>query len=231
MITMKTYPGGIEVSYVDNSGATITKIIDPEELAAALSAQSKLTTGILPLGTRGYWRSNAKEYAIYQIPEHIRKISYLDNKTFTVPIPDLIFFIALNVSDTAVRQLSQIALFATKGLDYTDDTPLYCFPYGNVWHETGNICWGSVNIPTMNSIRGVISIAETFLGSVFNGHLDENVFIPFDDPNKGANGTPIRVSRGTHLMRYLDGVGVFPQDVLKASGLTCKDIERRLLTW
>lgn len=219
-LTMELLDDAIKVTYEDESGAINSKLVDPGDLSAALAQQTRVETGLLPRNTRMYTRSEGSETVAIEFPAHIRTV-FFQGQPFKIPIPDTLHILHIVSRDNfTTRELSGSSLFALKVPLVSMDTPVFRFPFGNVYYG-GDVCWGSVRRPVYRNLYLFSAVPELFFSSNFNGDLDTGNFVPFDDTD---NNLP--VVRGSHLMRYLNGKEEFPVDVLIPSG-SLKDVLRR----
>lgn len=226
-IQLETCEHGIIVRVRDSAGTIRSKIVDPEDVANVLAKRSKMDTGLLPRNTRYYARQEKQRHVIVlEVPEHIRRIDYAGVAGhFDVPIPYTCFFIVFNADQSGggglTYSITGTCLYVTQGPILDNDTVLYTFPYGNVFHG-GSVCWGSVPPPVITSLTDLAVVPELILGSRFNSDLSAGTFTAFDDPDVPG----IRVDRSEHLLRYLNGKTSFKYDILLRAG-TFGEILRR----
>jgi hypothetical protein len=118
--------------------------------------------GIL-LGTRGTTRV---EVAL--IPRKERQVAYQQSRITASFPPTLIGLTTVGRRYAkGMIMLADVARQAQMGV--LSAVPLLVpFPYGNVYGESGNICWGNVQ---HSDIMGVQDLETTFFGSGFNTDL------------------------------------------------------------
>lgn len=205
--TIELLDEGVLINYVDASGASIGKLVDPEDFGLALARQTRLDTGLLPPNTRYYSRTDSREILVFELPPVIKTLTFTPAQQFQVPLPRLVFILDIAVNST-VKSLVNTFVFSLKLPLLEPATMLYRFPFGNVYGD-GHICWGSVRIPPYKSLISFSAVSELMLSSVFNGDLDRDRYHAFTDEENN-----ISVSTGARLMRYLNGKNDFPVDIL-----------------
>lgn len=207
---MELLDEGVKVSYNDSSGATITKIVDPDDLAIALAKQSRMDTGLLPRNTRYYVKSEQYEIIVLEVPAHLRDIYFTGGNRYRVTMPPTVHILNIrnNNSTGTSKSLVSSSLFVTKVPIVDHSTQLFKFPFGNVY-ASGNVCWGSIKKPTYGNLAMFSAIPELLFSSTFNGDLGGNTFTPFEDEQNG-----ITISGASGLITYLNGKPDFPYDIL-----------------
>jgi len=209
-ITIELQESSVLVAFKDANGATISRIVDPAELSAALANQLQLDTGLIPRGTRYYVRKDTCSILVLETPPHFRYINFVGNQQFKVPVPPLLFVIRLAKSDSQRFLIRGSCCFALKEALVDHTTMLFNFPFGNV-HGGGAICWGSVTLPPLPDLSSASIIPESMLSSTFNGDLGTGMFTPFREL---VEGTDINVATSGSLLRHLHEKDTFPYDIL-----------------
>lgn len=209
-VVMEFIADGIKVSYDGTNGSTVQKIIDPESLVDALSKQVKFETGLLPKGTKYFKHMEHMDLIVIEYPGHIRQIQFKGGSTFTVPIPPTVHFIHLNMERNQYKFAGSRCFCLVQPL-ISPATDLYMFPYGNV-HSGGDVCWGSIQLPAVKELPGVLAYVDTFFSSVFNGDLGGGTFQTFH--YTAEDGTRVEVNHAARLMAYMNGKTDFPMDKL-----------------
>lgn len=211
-LTMEFIADGIKVSYDGTNGSTVQKIIDPESLVDALSKQVKFETGLLPKGTKYFKHMENRDIIVIEYPAHLRQIQFgHDHTLFTLPIPTTVHFFTLYLQGNHY-QFGGSKCFCLVQPLISPATDLYTFPYGNVGNSGGDVCWGSIRLPDIKELPGVLAYVDTFFSSVFNGDLGDNTFHPFH--YTAEDGTNVNVNHAARLMAYLNGKTEFPMDKL-----------------
>lgn len=210
-VVMEFIADGIKVSYDGANGSTIQKIIDPESLVDALSKQVKFETGLLPKGTKYFKHMENRDLIAIEYPAHIRQIQFRGGQSFTLPIPTTVHFISLIMQGNHYSFGGSKCFCLVQPL-ISPATDLYTFPYGNVGNSGGDVCWGSIRLPDIKELPGVLAYVDTFFSSVFNGDLGDHTFHPFH--YTAENGVEVDVNHAARLMAYLNGKTEFPVDKL-----------------
>lgn len=191
------------VTKQESDGISTTKFVDPEELATALSRKARLDTGLLPLNTRYFSRSGSLISVLLEVRPHVRKFYTVDTTPYTAPLPGTVFKIIGEIKDSKIN-IAGTNVLVYKDPVITPDTELFNFPYGNVFINSA-ICWGSIKVAPVKEIIYLGAVVETFLGSVFNGHLaSQSLSAPITEPIfkdfKQVNDV------GTDNIGYINGV-------------------------
>jgi hypothetical protein len=147
------------------NGKTISKkIVSVPNLISSLAKEQRISTGLMPRGTRVYSGSGNNYIIVVEVPAGIRPINY-NTKNLIIPHPSYLFFFkVVNSSVVDVR------ILALGGPITSLKNVLYRFPFGNTYGD-GRICWGSVRLPKIENPINLISIISMFLDSKFNGDL------------------------------------------------------------
>lgn len=218
-IQLETSEFGIIVRYRDRDGAIHSKIVDPKDVADAFASRATMNTGLMPRNTRYYIRLANKEVIALEVPEHLGVISYpLLEKEFSVPIPNLVFFIEfVQIGANGKLRIINTKVFASMGPVLSVDSMLYKFPYGNTY-ANGDVCWGqTADFSNLTSTVDLSIVPMTLLLSDFSSDLSTGKITPFTYMKEVTCGESIEINVLTseHLLQYLDGEGVFPYKVLR----------------
>ncbi len=165
----------VETLYVGKNGEKISKHISFDAYVNALNSFRESELTIMPrLPEKALdLRFGSKEDFVltFFLEAQVLDSSYLKVENLVkLPYPNLVFFIKVNRG----RHIDS-RVFAVKECraQVNESTRLYNFPYGNVYHNTGKICWGSTDI-THRSYKEVGEagrILPTFFQAVMNDDL------------------------------------------------------------
>lgn len=208
------------LTFIENSGLVKQKSTEINTLISGLVADYELTTGLMPLGTRFYRGSSANFGLVVEIPAKVRDMTLSKynsagtkriNEVIQVPYPTCIFY--FNIKDGKVWD---IRLHSLKYPIQTENDPLFCFPFSNVYQD-GRICWGGVALPKISKPMDLVSIINLFLGSQFNGDLAGSNFMSPKDKE---------IRDFWSLVSYVKPLQDFPMEILRPTGSTFKHILR-----
>lgn len=197
------------VSIVGEDGTVEQKTISVDELIAQLTSSQRISTGILPRGTR-FYRGHASDYfiAVELIPKKRKLlVTKADNKLEgkNVPVPRCLF-----VARILNKCLNRSWLFALKQPFSNMNDLIFSFPFGNVY-EKGLICWGNAKIPPIKKPLDLVSVIATFFDSPFNGDLSESNYAFISPPIVPDEYEVVELRT---LIKYLDGMDEFPENML-----------------
>jgi len=169
------YRGGLITSTWYHPDGTVQRAypIAAAELRARAS-QRQADSGPLPPNTwRVLFRATSRILAIY-LPPRVRQLRYQARegaaiavpRLYSLPLPGLLWVAEVGAGSDAHR------LFALTGRPNDDDTSVYACPLFNVDPRTGNICFGTVQPPSIE-VAGFDAVARTFFESHFSGSWAE----------------------------------------------------------
>lgn len=196
------------------NGTSKRKTVATEDLVASIAGTMKMSTGLLPFGTKFYTGSKTEYRIGIEIPGIIRHTSFslpnIGRFEKRIPFPSTLFL--FHIQNDRIEQSKLYACRPPLARDY--DT-LYWFPLGNVF-TSGQICWGSVKYRDMKITSPMVldSVVNRFFSSVFSGHLVHGTQA-FHPPNDGI--TSLKT-----LVDHLEGQTAFPTNALKSAGVTLR---------
>lgn len=207
------------VSYFQNNQGRSKNVLlsDLIEGIKETSANKIFDTGILPQGMRFVIDYGTEQLYGVEVPpsNQIVSHSYGDGEKISCPFPGLLFFFRFGKG-----VLNWSKLYAIKEPILSYKTPLYLFPFTNVYDD-GNICWGGVNNTRINSPLQVTSIVANFFGSVFNNDLFFDSRIKSNIDKKLSEN----MNNSYALMKYLEKkYKDYPANALVKSNKTIKDV-------
>jgi len=197
-----------------SNGVSKRKTVATEDLVASMAGTMKMSTGLLPFGTKFYTGSKTEYRIGIEIPGIIRHASFslpnIGKYEKKIPFPSTLFLFHIQK-----ERIQQSKLYACQPPLISDYNQLHWFPMGNVF-DSGKICWGSVKIIDMKITSPIVldSVVNRFFSSVFSGHLvhGTGAFIP---PNRDV------VNLDT-LVKYLEKQTSFHTSMLKPAGITLR---------
>lgn len=223
-LTIKINYNGLDALVTaDRNGMKTTKTVSMDELASSLASTHKLSTGIVPKGTR-YYAGDSKNFVIcLETAPRIKAIA-LDSRLrrqeaedkgikfapelINIPFPACLFMFHIKNN-----KLSQTKVGALKQTIISERDQIYRFPFGNT-HSSAFICWGDNTLPTIKVPMDVVVLMSLFLDSPFNGDLvDAQTFkkIKFND---------VLINDMFALVRGIEKEARFPEMFLVELGQT-----------
>jgi len=220
-VTLKITTAGIKAEFEGTNGRKIFKNIGLNSMSRILNRDSEFDTGFLPIYGRHYMaikryvKMGDKEILFIEASPCNRLIKWghdnLDEIT-NVRFPGLLMAVTCRVNNDGTISPKDTRVFATQGPILRDTDQLYRFPFGNVYHPDGRICWGSAG-REHNKIRTLTqagSLLDTFLFAGMNNDLYGN------DTNNANMGLE-------QYLRSLQDKPEFPYSDLK-SEISFKDL-------
>lgn len=227
-LVIKISPNSTEATViVERGGITAQKTVSVDDLAASLSANHQINTGILPKGTRYYAGSGANFTICVEAAPRVRNIifdyyarrqaamlsgkdkDYKPSET-SIPFPACLFVFV--VKSGKLRSSKVVAVKQT--LTAMNDM-VYRFPFGNTFIE-GKICWGYNDLPKFEKPMDAVSLMALFFDAPFNGDLiDTRTMKEFKDGRK-------HISDALALIKHIEGKEKFPEEALYELGTFSK---------
>ena len=208
----------VKVTMVDEN-ITTQKNIHLEELITELVSNYKISTDLLPQGTRLYKGAGSDYVACVEIAAKVRDFTiskYKDGNKLTdeviqIPYPTCLFIFFIQN-----KKVYELKLFALKHpLQTIGKDKLYWFPFSNVYQD-GRICWGNAGVSLkVNKPMEMVGIINQFLGSTFNGDVAQNNVKFTKDCG---------FSDFWGLVKALTGKPEFPLELLKETNQELKNI-------
>lgn len=161
----------IHVQTIDDDGKTIKKVISVSDFLSLFDDCQVIENEYREIGKlpHGYYKgaihpTREQFRCTIVVPGQVLPVTFMGTE-YVVPYPSLVF--AFTVCDGRVIS-SQC--FALKD-KYPKDSSMLCYyPFGNVY-DTGNICWGSNNLPEVKEMCELDRLVSLFLGSPTNMDL------------------------------------------------------------
>jgi hypothetical protein len=176
--------GYAEVSYLER-GVRQNKIIDIDDLHGIFKDNVDYDSGDL-----GVWGENAMgikriisrgdKHWIFVEAINPLVTTQLGSSTFkNVPYPSILMGVHLSRNGVKFRvDKERTFVVCHQNMLLTGADQMFKFPFSNVWADTamGKICWGSINLPQLDTFAQAIGILQMFLQGTMNFdllHLDQ----------------------------------------------------------
>lgn len=152
--------GHFMLSHLDGGHGLITKFLAPEDVAAAMSSQTK-DSGWLGEGIMRAGRGQRGDWFVYRVPawKLTLHLTTLRPGPITIPIPATVL---IGVGPSYY-------LFAAKDSQVTPRSQIFKAPFPNIY-SNGRICWGNNQRPPANPLKAA-SVWKLFFETPFNNHL------------------------------------------------------------
>ena len=167
----------VDIKIEENDGSVVLKKITMNNLAELFKVKESKNYYLLANIFRnsdceehieGLIFGNSDERSckgIFFIPEDIHCMNMAGEKLL-IPYPSLIF--AIKAKDGIIKDSKCYAVKERKIDDIRKETSLYAYPFGNVQAGTGDICWGSNNLPYLKDVKDLQRAMNIFYGSASN---------------------------------------------------------------
>lgn len=174
----------------------VVKYTTMPALVSALSKAFQIDTGFMdPHIIR--MRSGDHRYLVAAYDGgKIRTVEF-DRESLTIPTPPTLFFLAFRQMQNGL-QLTNTRVACVQDFPVTDQTPLYAFPFFNVYRDTGVVCWGDVRQSTyrFNLTTGPTDIINAFWHTRFSPELAADGAAELIHDLEGKTRFPLSVLRG-----------------------------------
>lgn len=198
---------------IKDKDKVINKSVSIDSLVSSIVSDHKISTGILPRGTR-FFSGTQTNYTIgIEVPRNIRYLKYVRDGVFEYNVPFPVCFFVFHVENFIVTATKVFSLLnpITSNNDF-----IYGFPFGNTYSD-GKVCWGGVNVPIINSPFELLSLIGLFLSSEYNGDL-----IGFHN-FRSSTYEEIKTRDIKSLLKFLDKKEIFPNDLLVKTEFQIKE--------
>jgi len=207
----------VQVSLIGPDGTVGQKTISVDDLITQLASSHRISTDILPRGTRFYKGSPSDYYIGVELIPKKRPLQ-IDNVEDGVrkflPVPRSLFVMHIKNN----RSFNTWLFCLAAPLNNWSES-LYGFPYGNVY-EDGRICWGDARLGNITKPMDLIGALAMFFDSGFNGDLiNEGAFV---HPTVGPGEDPVDNLWG--LVKYVENMEEFPEDLMYKKGYTLAQV-------
>lgn len=203
-LTIKLFETFGELSFREESGALITKVVDVADLHAIFKDNTNHDTGDLPVvGTdamgisRVITRGN-KLFVIVSANNPCFSVNINGENLPNVYYPGLLMAVHVTKVGNDYRvDDNKTIIVAYKHMIAGKETQLYQFPYANVYDGISNICWGYQRIPRLTSPGQAVGILQLFLTANMNNDLASYAGL------LGGHGDKYRVGNLPRMLRLL----------------------------
>lgn len=202
---------------VDRGGITVRKTVSIDDLAASLSANHQINTGILPKGTRYYAGSGTNFTICTEAAPRVRRMVFdyyarrraaedkgeeYEATEMQIPYPTCLFKFVVKGGELRSSQV-----VCVKQTLNTMNDRVHRFPFGNTFKDA-RICWGYNDMPAFEKPMDVVSMMALFFDAPYNGDLiDGNTMVPFRSDKKQITDT-------WGLVKHINGKETFPEEAL-----------------
>jgi hypothetical protein len=209
----------VQVSLIEPGGTVRQKTVSIDDLITQLVSSHRISTDILPRGTRFYKGEKTDYFMGIELMPKKRFMQIDGGKRKLIPVPRCLFIVHIRKD-----RICSSWLFCLMNPFNSWNDPLFSFPYGNVY-DHGGICWGTAAIPKITRPMDLIGALSAFFDSNFNGDLvDDYAFVSPDiDPEEDP------VDNLWDLVKYVENMDEFPEDMLYRKNYLINDIlDRRV---
>lgn len=198
----------VRLQVKDDDGKVTSKVITFSEYINLLYESQEATSALQRIGRlpHGYFDgaihpTQDKTFrCVIVLPRTQMPVVYQGTE-YIVPFPSLVFFF---VVDTG--RITDSKLWALKDENPSENSMLYAYPFGNVY-DTGQICWGSNQLPDVTCMKDLDAVVSLFFGSSTNDDL-------FNPQRRFVGNAPEYVLSQRALFETLKGMETFPTEIL-----------------
>lgn len=217
-LIIKISPNSTEATVIiERNGITAQKTVSIDDLAASLSANHQINTGILPKGTRYFGGSGSNFTICAEAAPRVRNIVFdyyarrraaeskgedYQASNIAIPFPTCLFMFV--VKGGRLRTSKVVCVKQTLN---TMNDRVYRFPFGNTFQD-GRVCWGDNELPKFEKPMDAVAIMALFFDAPFNGDLlDGKTVSAIKD---GKTSIPDALA----LIKHIEGKEKFPEEAL-----------------
>jgi len=181
----------VDITAIDNYGLATSKCVDHDDFLKILSSSIR-STYLSSRKMKGFqlganivkFRQSDEGFYYYFL---LRKGKYPFNnegKRMKIHYPNVIFKLGVDknfdLKDTEIYVLKDEdiitnKIFGVESISIKDDSQLYQYPIGNVYSD-GNVCWGGIIFPALDTYLSIIEVVNSFLESPTNEHMAADEF-------------------------------------------------------
>lgn len=211
-IFAKISSGLAEIQFANKTGEVTKKTITVKDFLDIIQGavrEEEKRLGSMPKGYYDLKLASLEDntYKIYVVVKGERRKAEYFEEEFVIPYPDLFFSFSITKGNVTGSKC-----FALKDAVTSDDSMLYHFPLANV-HNSGEICWGSNNLPEIEHFSDIDFLVSLFFSSPYNEDL-------FDMEHLSEK---YRCSQ-LEIFQMLSSSETFPVDMLKETGKTVGEL-------
>lgn len=134
------------------------------------------------------------------VPMH-RTTIHFEDTDYQICFPALFFYFSIKDS-----RIGSTYVFALKGNQWNEDDVLYNYPFGNVSTDYHNVCWGSNQLPAIETLQTLDVVVSLFYDSPTN-----------NDYYSAGESTRWKEDNLRAILKRLDGLEKFPEKILMPS--------------
>ena len=131
------------------------------------------------------------------VPKH-RTTVHFEDTDYLICFPALFFCFSIENS-----RIKQTNLFALKGSHWKEEDFLYNYPFGNVNTYSHTVCWGSNQLPAIETLQTLDVVVSLFYDSPTN-----------NDYYSAGDSTAWKEDNLRAVLKRLDGLEEFPEEIL-----------------
>lgn len=181
----------VDITVINNHGIATSKSVDHDDFLKVLSSSVRSTQlsssqmKDFQLGANIVkFRQSDEGFYYYFL---LRKGKYPFNnegKRMKIHYPNVLFKLGVDknydLKDTKIYVLKDediitSKVFGVESISIKDDAQVYQYPIGNVYTD-GDVCWGGIVFPTLDTYMSIIEVVNTFLESPTNEHMAADEF-------------------------------------------------------
>ena len=145
---------------IREKGTVRTKIADIDALLDCLTDSMdgiQIQTGILPANIVSLTFNDDSRYAVVEFPDDYADITYMSTTYAHFPLPRLLF--GFHLEDSG--RISAVNLGVPALGKLTDKTPMFCYPFSNVYRFS--LCVGANSLPRIPALQSLQNLPHYIL--------------------------------------------------------------------
>lgn len=213
-IFAKISSGLAEIQFANKTGEVTKKTITVKDFLDIIQGAVRENGRRLGSMPKGYYDLKLvsledNTYKIYVVVKGERRKAEYFEEEFVIPYPNLVFSFSITKGNVTGSKCFALKDAVT---NVSDDSMLYYFPLANVYNS-GEICWGSNNLPEIERFSDVDFLVSLFFSCPYNEDL-------FDMEHLSEKYRRSQLE----IFQMLSASEIFPVDMLKESGTTVGEL-------
>lgn len=213
-IFAKISSGLAEIQFANKTGEVTKKTITVKDFWNIIQGAVRENGRRLGSMPKGYYDLKLvsledNTYKIYVVVKGERRKAEYFEEEFVIPYPNLVFSFSITKGNVTGSKCFALKDAVT---NVSDDSMLYYFPLANVYNS-GEICWGSNNLPEIERFSDVDFLVSLFFSCPYNEDL-------FDMEHLSEKYRRSQLE----IFQMLSASEIFPVDMLKESGTTVGEL-------
>jgi hypothetical protein len=201
-----------QITLHDTNGTVRRKSVSAKDIAGSLAESIRMTTEMLPGGTRFYGGVPSRYNITIEIPASVRTMQLIDSSARKYPMVGVPFPTMLVGFTVSNRSMTAAQIFALAEPLRSETDALYRFPFGNTSFN-GAVCWGDVARPPIEKPMDLTAYISLLLDSGYNGDLvDRDTFR--GTALEGYAASDLSRDNLSRFVECLKGRTRFPSDCL-----------------